>query len=477
MAAPEKKVTKPPSPPRQKMVEQDPKVRITNFNEVALGFTEEMVKKETSRCLQCKKPQCVTGCPVNIDIPGFIKLLKMRKYADAIMHIKNFNLLPAVCGRVCPQETQCESQCILGKKGDPVSIGSLERFAADWQRAHMGKACPECQPPNHRKIAIIGSGPAGLTCAGDLTRLGYDVRIFEAFHVAGGVLVYGIPQFRLPKEIVQDEVETLQDLGAKLELNHVIGKIYTVDELRKEGYEAFFIGVGAGLPMMMKVPGLDLNGVLSANEFLTRANLMKAYKFPDYDTPIDKFNVVAVVGGGNVALDSARVALRLCAKHVMIIYRRSEEEMPARREEYHHAQQEGVDFQFLTNPTRFIGDQSGAVRQIEVINMRLGEPDKSGRRSPIPIEHSEHVIDVDTVILALGTQANPLLTKAIPNLKLNKSGYLETDPETGATNLEGVFAGGDIVTGSATVISAMGAGRKAAKAMHAYLQSKKPAIR
>ncbi len=475
MAVPEKNIKKPPLPPRQKMVEQDPKARVTNFNEVALGFTEEMVKKETSRCLQCKKPQCVTGCPVNIDIPGFIKLLGEGKFADAIMHIKNFNLLPAVCGRVCPQETQCESKCILGKKGDPVSIGSLERFAADWQRAHMGRACPECHPPNHRKIAIIGSGPAGLTCAGDLTRLGYDVRIFEAFHVAGGVLVYGIPQFRLPKEIVQDEVETLQELGTKLEFNHVIGKILTIDELRKEGYEAFFIGVGAGLPMMMKVPGLDLNGVLSANEFLTRANLMKAYKFPEYDTPIDKFNVVAVVGGGNVALDSARVSLRLGAKHVMIIYRRSEEEMPARREEYHHAQQEGVDFQFLTNPTRFIGDQSGAVRQIEVINMRLGDPDKSGRRSPIPIEHSEHIIDVDAVILALGTQANPVLTKAIPNLKLNKSGYIETDPETGATNVEGVFAGGDIVTGSATVISAMGAGRKAAKAIHSYLQGKKPA--
>lgn len=475
MPTPVKPVKKPPAPPRQKMEEQDSTVRITNFNEVALGFMEEMVKMETSRCLQCKKPQCVTGCPVNVDIPGFIKLLGEGKFAEAIMHIKEFNLLPAICGRVCPQETQCESKCILGKKGDPVAIGALERFAADWQRMHMGRACPECKPPNHRKVAIIGSGPASLTCAGDLTRLGYDVQIFEAFHVAGGVLVYGIPQFRLPKEIVQDEVETLKELGAKFELNHVIGKIFTIEELQKQGYEAFFIGVGAGLPLMMKVPGLDLNGVLSANEFLTRANLMKAYKFPEYDTPIDKFNVVAVVGGGNVALDSARVALRLGAKHVMIIYRRSEEEMPARREEFHHAQQEGVDFQFLTNPTRFIGDQTGAVRQIEVINMRLGEPDKSGRRSPIPIEHSEHLIEVDTVILALGTQANPLLTKVIPNLKLNKSGYIETDPETGATNIEGVFAGGDIVTGSATVISAMGAGRKAAKGIHAYLQGKKPA--
>jgi len=474
MTVTDKKVKKPPAPPRQKMLEQDPKARITNFNEVALGFTEEMVKKETNRCLQCKKPQCVTGCPVNIDIPGFIKLLGEGKFTEAIMHIKNFNLLPAICGRVCPQETQCEAQCILGKKGDPVSIGSLERFAADWQRTHMGKYCPECQPSNHRKVAIIGSGPAGLTCAGDLTRLGYDVTIFEAFHVAGGVLVYGIPQFRLPKEIVQDEVETLRDLGTKLELNHVIGKIYTIDEMRKVGFEAFFVGVGAGLPMMLKVPGLDLNGVLSANEFLTRANLMKAYKFPDYDTPIDKFNVVAVVGGGNVALDSARIALRLGAKHVMMIYRRSAEEMPARREEYHHAQQEGIDFQFLTNPTRFIGDQAGNMRQMEVIKMRLGDPDSSGRRSPVPIEHSEHIINVDTIILALGTEANPLLTKTIPNLKLNKRGYIETNPETGATNIEGIFAGGDIVTGSATVISAMGAGRKAAKAIHTYLQGKFP---
>lgn len=455
--------------PRQKMHEQEALVRRRNFEEVPFGFTEEMVKLETQRCLQCGNPLCVTGCPVNVDIPGFIALLKQEKFQDAIRHVKNFNLLPAICGRVCPQENQCEGTCLLGSVDKPVAIGTLERFIADWERKNNIKECPECEAPNGVKVAIVGSGPSGLTCAVELAKKGYDVTIFEAFHTGGGVLVYGIPEFRLPKEIVRNEVETLKMLGVKIEYDVIVGKTLNIDDLKKMGFKAFFIGVGAGLPVFINVPGLNLNGVLSANEFLTRANLMKAYKFPEYDTPIEFGKKVIVVGGGNVAMDSARVALRLGAEKVMVVYRRSEEEMPARKEEYHHGQQEGIDFHFLENPTKFIGDKDENVKQIEVIRMKLGEPDKSGRRSPVEMKGSEYLLDADIVIVSIGTSANPIATKSIPNLKLTKAGYIETSNGI-ATNLEGIFAGGDIVTGSATVISAMGAGLKASKAIHEYLQ-------
>ncbi len=456
---------------RQKMMEQDPLKRRSNFDEVPLGFTEEMAKLEASRCLQCQDPKCITGCPVNVNIPAFVKLIKEGKFRDAILSVKNYNILPAICGRVCPQESQCEKECLLRKKGESLAIGSLERFVADWERANKLKECPDCETPNHIKVAIIGSGPSGLTCACDLARKGYNVTIFEAFHCGGGVLVYGIPEFRLPKGIVADEIETLKMLGVKIEYNSIIGKILDLEDLKTMGFKAFFVGVGAGLPMMMKIPGMDLNGVLSANEFLTRANLMKAYRFPEYDTPIKIGKIVAVIGGGNVAMDSARVALRLGADKVYIIYRRSETEMPARKEEYHHGKEEGINFQFLTNPIKVIGDDQGNVKQLEVIKMKLGEFDDSGRRSPIPIEGSNYFINVDTVILALGTEANPIFTKSVPTLRLNKWGYIIAD-EKGATSLEGVFAGGDIVTGSATVISAMGAGRIAAKNIDKYLKSK-----
>jgi glutamate synthase (NADPH/NADH) small chain len=454
---------------RPKMPEQDPKKRISNFKEVPLGYSEEFAQIEANRCLQCGEPKCVHGCPVNIDIPGFVKLIKEKQYRKAIEYIKEFNILPAVCGRVCPQEVQCEQQCILGKKKEPIAIGALERFIADWERENSIKACPDCRPPNNIKVAIIGSGPAGLTCAADLARMGYDVTIFEAFHKGGGVLVYGIPEFRLPKEIVKEEISTLEMLGVKIEYNKIIGKILSIDDLRDMGFKAFFIGVGAGLPIMLKIPGLNLNGVVTANELLTRANLMKAYKFPEYDTPINIGKVITVVGGGNVALDSARVAQRLGAERVIVVYRRSEEEMPARREEYHHAQDEGIKFQFLTNPIEIIGDQYSNVEKLKVIKMKLGKPDDSGRRRPIPIKGSEFYIPTDTVILAVGTRANPVLTKTIPNLKLTEYGYIITD-EYGRTNIEDIFAGGDIVTGSATVISAMGAGRKAAEAIDEYLK-------
>ena len=455
---------------RPKMPEQDPKERITNFDEVPLGYTNEMVQIEANRCLQCADPKCISGCPVNIDIPGFIKLIKEKEYRKAIEYVKEFNILPAICGRVCPQEIQCEQACILGKKKEPIAIGAIERFIADWERRNSLKACPDCKPPNNIKVAVIGSGPAGLTCAADLARKGYDITVFEAFHKGGGVLVYGIPEFRLPKEIVKEEIETLEMLGVKIEYNRIIGKILTLNDLREMGYKAFFIGVGAGLPTMLKVPGLHLNGVVTANEFLTRANLMKAYKFPEYDTPINIGRVITVIGGGNVALDSARVALRLGAEKVTVVYRRSEEEMPARRAEYHHAQEEGIEFKFLSNPIEILGDEYSNVQHLKVIKMKLGEPDDSGRRRPIPIENTEFLIPTDTVILAVGTRANPVLTKTIPNLKLTDRSYIKTD-EFGRTNFEDIFAGGDIVTGSATVISAMGAGRIAAKAIDEYLKS------
>ncbi|MBD3214171.1 MAG: NADPH-dependent glutamate synthase [Candidatus Lokiarchaeota archaeon] len=457
---------------RQTMKEQDPKERIQNFEEVPFGYSEEEAILEAERCLQCAKPLCIKGCPVDVNIPEFIGYIKEKKFRQAIDSIKEKNILPAICGRVCPQEIQCENQCVLGRKGEPIAIGSLERFVADWERENQLKTCPECKPPNNIKVAVVGSGPAGLTCAADLAKLGYNVTIFEAFHAPGGVLMYGIPEFRLPKEIVIDEVETLKMLNVTVRYNAVIGKLFTLEDLREMGFKAFFLGVGAGLPIILKMPGTELNGVLTANEFLTRTNLMKAYKFPEYDTPINVGREVTVVGGGNVAMDSARVALRLGAKKVCVVYRRSEVEMPARRAEYHHGKEEGIKFRFLTNPLRLIGDEEGNVTQMEVINMELGEPDDSGRRRPIPIEGSEHLIKTDMVILAIGTRANPLLTKSVPNLKLNNWGYIETD-ECGRTNIEDVFAGGDIVTGSATVISAMGAGRKAANAIHHYLENSK----
>ncbi|MFX1502207.1 MAG: NADPH-dependent glutamate synthase [Promethearchaeota archaeon] len=453
------------------MPEQPPEIRIANFQEVPKGLNQEMVKMESKRCLQCGFPRCVSGCPVNIDIPRFIRLLRSEKFIDALRVMKDYNLLPAICGRVCPQEVQCEEACLLNKLEEPIAIGYLERFIADWERENQLKECPECKAPNNIKVAVIGSGPAGLTCAGELARKGYDVTIFEAFHAGGGVLIYGIPEFRLPKEIVKDEIETLKMLDVKVQYNKIIGKILSLQDLRDMGFEAFFIGVGAGLPMFPKIPGLSLNGVLTANEFLTRANLMKAYRFPEYDTPIKVGEIVTIIGGGNTALDASRVAKRLGAKKVIVVYRRSELEMPARREEYHHAIEEGIEFQFLTSPLRFIGDENDIVKQIQAIKMRLDTPDESGRRRPIPIENSEFLINTDTVLLGIGTIANPILTKSISDLKLNKWGYIETD-ENSRTNLEGVYAGGDIVSGSATVISAMGGGKRAAQAIHEYLKNK-----
>ncbi|NHJ19624.1 MAG: NADPH-dependent glutamate synthase [Candidatus Lokiarchaeota archaeon] len=456
---------------RPKTIEQEPNIRITNFAEVSFGLTDNMVDRETKRCLQCGNPLCVSGCPVNIKIPQFIKLLGERKYKDTLYKIKTDNLLPAICGRVCPQETQCEQACLLSGLGEPIAIGQMERFIADWERRNNIKECPECASPNGIKVAVIGAGPSGLTCAGELAMNGYDVTIFEAFHTAGGVLNYGIPQFRLPKEIIIREIETLEMLNVKLKYNSIIGKTLTIDDLKDMGFKAFFIGVGAGLPMLLKIPGISLIGVLSANEFLTRTNLMKAFRFPEYDTPIKVGKIVTVIGGGNTALDSARTALRLGAEKVIVVYRRSEVEMPARKEEYHHALEEGIEFRFLTNPVRFIGDENDNVCKMEVVKMKLGEPDDSGRRRPVKIEGSEYTIDTDTVIIGIGTSANPILIRTIPGLKLTKWGYIEAD-EKGQTSVEGIFAGGDIVSGSATVISAMGFGKRAAHAIDKYLQEK-----
>ncbi|HII06537.1 MAG TPA: NADPH-dependent glutamate synthase [Methanotrichaceae archaeon] len=454
---------------RVAMPEQEPDFRRRNFEEVPLGYTQEMAIKEASRCLQCKSPTCVEGCPVEIDIPAFIQLIKDEKVDEAIKKIWEKNRLPAVCGRVCPQESQCEGRCVLAKKGRPIAIGNLERFAADFARE---KGIEEVSPkpePTGKKVAIVGSGPAGLTVAADLIAKGHQVTIFEALHKPGGVLVYGIPEFRLPKDIVADEVESLERQGAEIECNTVVGMTVTIDELFEEGYGAIFIGVGAGLPRFMNIPGENLVGVMSANEYLTRANLMKAYLFPEYDTPIPKGKNVVVLGAGNVATDSARTAMRLGADTVRIVYRRSREEMPARAAEIHHAEEEGIEFLLLTNPTRFLGDDVGRVVGMECIKMELGEPDASGRRRPLAIEGSEFEIECDLVIIAVGTEANPLLTRYTEGLKLNKWGYIEADPETGKTSIEGVWAGGDIVTGSATVIQAMGAGRRAASSIHEYL--------
>lgn len=459
--------------PRVKMREQDAIERARNFMEVPYGYTPEEAIGEASRCLRCLRPFCRTGCPVEVDIPAFIKLIKEGKFIEAAWKIKEKNALPAVCGRVCPQEIQCESQCILGKKGDPIAIGNLERFAADYERQSGEITVPEKPEPTGRKIAIIGAGPGGLTCAADLIKLGHEVTIFEALHKPGGVLIYGIPEFRLPKLIVEREVEYIKKLGAELVLDAVIGKLFTVDELLNEkGYDACFIVTGAGLPIFLGIPGEDLNGIYSANEFLTRTNLMKAYLFPEYDTPIKRGKRVAVFGGGNVAMDSARVALRLGAEKVYLIYRRSEAEMPARKAEVHHAHEEGIEFLFLTNPVRFIDDGNGNLAGVECIKMELGEPDQSGRRRPIPIKGSEFQLEIDIGIPAVGTRSNPLLLSTMPDLKLNKRGYIVAEKETGMTSKEGVFAGGDIVTGSATVILAMGAGKKSAKAIHEYLKWK-----
>ncbi len=458
--------------PRQKMPERPPEERIKDFLEVPLGYTEEQAVLEAERCLQCKKPKCVEGCPVNVDIPGFIALIKERKFIEAAKKIKETNSLPAICGRVCPQEIQCESKCVLGKKAEPVAIGKLERFVADYERK-MGVEIPPLPPKKGKKVAVVGSGPAGLTCAGDLAKMGYDVTIFEALHEPGGVLIYGIPEFRLPKEIVRQEIDYLRKLGVEIKVDYVIGKVKTLQDLFDEGYEAIFLGLGAGLPMFLGIPGENLCGVYSANEYLTRVNLMRAYQFPEYDTPILKGDRVVVVGGGNVAMDSARTALRLGSKEVIVVYRRTKKEMPARVEEVEHAEEEGVKFMFLSNPVEFIGDEKGWLKAVKIQKMKLGEPDESGRRRPIPIEGSEEIIEADIAVVAIGTRANPLLLSATPGLELNERGYIKIfDEEKLNTSIPGVYAGGDIVTGAATVILAMGAGKKAAKAIDEYLSSK-----
>jgi len=457
--------------PKQKMPEQDPKARAKNFKEVPFGYPPELAQLEASRCLQCKKPKCIEGCPVEIDIPAFVKLISDGDYVGAARKLKERNGLPAVCGRVCPQEDQCEKVCIVGKKDDPVAIGRLERFAADWERGKGEVSVPEKVPSTGKKVAVVGAGPAGLTLAGDLILKGHEVTVFEALHKAGGVLIYGIPEFRLPKEIVDAEVHYLERLGVRVEVDCVIGRLETVDELLQE-YDAIFLGLGAGLPQFLNIPGENLCGIYSANEYLTRSNLMKAYLFPQYDTPIARGKNVAVFGAGNVAMDSARTALRLGADKVRIVYRRSREEMPARIEEIHHAEEEGIEFFLLTAPIKFLGDDNGWVTGVECLRMELGEPDESGRRRPIPIKGSEFQLECDMAVVAIGAGANPLLPTTTPGLELNKRGYIVADLETGKTTKPGVWAGGDIVTGSATVILAMGAGRKAGNSIHEYLMNK-----
>lgn len=457
---------------REPMAKQDPKVRGRNFNQVALGYSDEQAKNEASRCLQCTKHPCTDGCPVEVNIPDFIKAILDDSMPEAVGILKDKNSLPGICGRVCPQETQCEQACSLAKKGAPIAIGRLERYVADWERANIGKSNPGKKPPKStgKRVAVVGAGPAGLVAAADLAKLGHSVSLFEALHVAGGVLMYGIPEFRLPKEIVQAEVAYVASLGVKTELDAVVGKLMTLDELLENGYHAIFLGTGAGAPMFMNIPGENLNGVYSANEFLTRVNLMKAYKFPEYDTPVLVGKRVAVIGGGNVAMDSARCALRLGADEVHVIYRRSEVEMPARREEVENAQEEGIQFKLLTNPKRYVGNESGWVVGIECYEMELGEPDESGRRRPVAKEGSEFILDVDMVVAALGTRPNPLIAQTTSDLKTTKWGTVIADETTGKTMKDKVWAGGDIVTGSATVISAMGAARRAAKDIDKYLR-------
>lgn len=459
-------------PAKTPVTEQEPLVRARNFKEVCLGYTEEEAMNEATRCLNCKNRPCMTGCPVSVRIPEFIEKVREGDFLGAYDIIKSTNNLPAISGRVCPQERQCESKCVRGKNGEPVAIGRLERFVADYAMKHADETAKPVKPQhNGRKVAVVGAGPAGLTCAGDLAKLGYKVTIFEAFHTAGGVLSYGIPEFRLPKAIVQKEIDGLKDMGVEIMTDMVIGKVLSIDEIMEDGYEAVFVGSGAGLPRFMGIDGEALVGVYSANEYLTRINLMKAYR-DDYDTPIKKSKVVAVVGGGNVAMDAARSAMRLGADKVYIIYRRSLDELPARKEEVHHAQEEGIEFRLLNNPTRILGDENGKVTGIECIKMELGEPDESGRRSPVPVGGSEYVLDVDTVIMAIGTSPNPLIRSTTPGLEANKRGCLVVNEETNQTTQQGVYAGGDAVTGAATVILAMGAGKKAAASIDEYLKNK-----
>ena len=466
---------------------QDPKDRIKNFNEVALGLTEEEAVKEAKRCLKCRKASCVAGCPVGIDIPAFIEYIIKGDFKKALEKIREKNSLPAVCGRVCPQEDQCEKLCVLAKKKAPIGIGDLERFVADWELKNVSGQVSSLRAKRSNlkeiassafgllamtekaKVAVIGSGPAGLTCAGELARMGYDVTIFESLHKPGGVLIYGIPEFRLPKHIVETDVNFVESLGVKIQVNFLAGRTMTIDELKNNGFRAFFIGIGAGLPYFLGVPGENLNGVYSANEFLTRTNLMKAYLFPEYDTPIKVGKTVAVIGAGNVAMDSARSALRLGAREVYIIYRRTETEMPARIDEIHRAKEEGIKFELLTHPVKFFGDENGWVKEAELMRNSLGEPDSSGRRRPVPIKGSEFRMKLDTVVCAIGQGPNPLLPGTLPDLKLNEDGNIIAD-DKGVTSIGGVFAGGDIVTGAATVISAMGAGKLAAQAIDRYLK-------
>ena len=455
---------------KNEMPSQAPEVRNKNFLEVALGYTEEQALDEAQRCLNCKNKPCVSGCPVNIAIPEFIAKVAQGDFEGAYQVITLQSSLPAVCGRVCPQETQCESKCVRGIKGEPVAIGRLERFVADWHNQHVTEA-PVKPASNGHKVAVVGSGPSGLTCAGDLAKKGYEVTVFEALHTAGGVLVYGIPEFRLPKDIVQKEIDTLKALGVNVETNMVIGRVLSIDELLEQGYEAVFIGSGAGLPRFMNIPGENLKGVYSANEFLTRVNLMKAYQ-PGSDTPIEHAERVAVVGGGNVAMDAARCAKRLGAEDVFIVYRRSEKELPARAEEVEHAKEEGIVFHLLNNPTKILGDDKGFVKGMECIRMELGEPDASGRRRPVEMPGSEFVLDVDCVIMAIGTSPNPLIKSTTEGLETQKWGGIIVEEATGLTSREGVYAGGDAVTGAATVILAMGAGKTAASAIDEYIQNK-----
>ncbi|NOZ47596.1 MAG: NADPH-dependent glutamate synthase [Chlorobi bacterium] len=453
------------------MPEQDQTLRVHNYEEVPYGYTTELAMLEAGRCLQCKNPKCVAGCPVNIDIPSFIELITHETLNEAAKKIKERNVLPSICGRVCPQENQCEEVCILGIKDKPVAIGRLERFVADYERKMELVEVPVISETIPQKIAIIGSGPSGLTVAADMRKHGYSVTIYEALHETGGVLTYGIPEFRLPKSIVQFEINYLKEMGVRFELNHVIGPLITIDELL-DNYDAVFIGVGAGLPRFMNIEGESLGNIFSSNEYLTRMNLMKAYKFPEYDTPKPRGNKIAVIGGGNVAMDCARTAIRNGAEEVTIVYRRSRHELPARQEEVHHAEQEGIKFKLLTSPIKYIGTDSYAVKGMECIQMKLGEPDDSGRRRPVPIENSNFIIECDMAIVAIGTGPNPIIFNSSPKLKRNKWGYINVNPETNETSMEFVYAGGDIVTGSATVIEAMGAGRIAANAMHEKLQKK-----
>jgi glutamate synthase (NADPH/NADH) small chain len=456
------------------MPKQTPEERAHNFKEVAIGYSEEQALAEAERCLQCREAPCMRGCPVEVDIPAFIKHIKERRYGEAAKKIKERNSLPAVCGRVCPQEEQCQAKCTVGRIGEPTSIGRLERFVADWERQH-GYEIPQKSPTTGKKVAVVGAGPAGLTAAADLIKLGHEVTIFEALHKPGGVLTYGIPEFRLPKKIVEAEAEYIEKLGVTLKTNVLIGRLYTIGELLRR-FDAVFIGSGAGPPTFMGIPGENLCGIYSANEFLIRVNLMKSYDFPKAGTPICGGEKVAVIGGGNVAMDAARCALRLGAKEVKIAYRRSREEMPARTEEIENAEEEGIRFEFLTSPKRFIGNERRAVKAMECVRMRLGEPDESGRRRPVPIEGSDFVMDVDTVIMAVGRTPNPIIKQTTEGLETTKWGGIVVD-ENGKTSIEGVYAGGDIVTGESTVISAMGAGRRAAKAIHELLMKRNTSMR